>query len=151
MPTQQQFCPKCAYIGVIVSKGLAECPLCSWKGEARETLGAITTETFWDEKRVGDLLINVLARHAAGPLVQALEHVGLLPKMIKTENPADALVWNREAQKARDETMRAVMEAAITSAFNEAVKQNKLFAIATDGYQHPMLEPKEREFGGDKK
>lgn len=166
--TQQQFCPKCAYIGVIVAKGQAECPLCQWKGEARETLGAITTETFWDEKKVGDLLIAILARHSAGPLVQALEHIGLLPKMVTIptdlvegtpeyskarERFYDPLTpkWNAAAQKARDATMTAIMEASLTTAFNEAVKQHKLFAIATDSQQHPMIEQAEREFGGDVK
>lgn len=167
MTTQQQFCPKCAYIGVIVANGRAECPLCQWKGEARETLGAITTETFWDEKKVGDLMLVVLARHAAGPLIQALEHIGLLPRMITLpgadlvegtaeyskarERFYDPLTpkWNEAAQVARNATMQAIMEASLTTALTEAVRQNKLFAIATDSQQHPMIEQNEREFGGD--
>lgn len=180
----RHFCPDCGSIDLEItnrelrdaegkSLGRAKCPNCAWEGPLTQTVGAVTQGQFWDSKRVGDLMIRVMAVHAAGPLVQALEFVGLLPR--KREKPAPlpeaatdeervkyesdlalwedpgTVKWNRAAQEARDSVMRKIMEAAITEGFAEAERVNRLFAIATETDIHPMLkeEAAVREFGGD--
>jgi predicted RNA-binding Zn-ribbon protein involved in translation (DUF1610 family) len=179
------FCPDCGSIDLQIfnaelcddegkSLGRAECPNCAWKGPLTATIGAMTTERMWDANRVGDLMLRVMAVHAAGPLVQALEFVGLLPRQrllpmppppgsspeeqVKYEsdlaiyNDPSTMRWNRAAQEARDSVMRKIMEGAITAGFEEAERVNRLFAIATETDIHPMLKDDEesiREFGGD--
>lgn len=183
MAEARYFCPDCGSIDLIVANaelrdhegktlGRAECPNCSWKGRLVDTVGALTTEQFWDSDRVGEVLLRVLATRGAGPLVQALEFIGLLPRkrekpyltkdatpeeMAKYEsdlalyNDPSTYKWNKAAQEARDHVMRRFMEASLTALFEEAEKQNRLFAIATETDIHPMLkeEANVETFGGD--
>lgn len=178
MTEARHFCPDCGNIDLVINKAVlagqtssANCPICSWSGPLNKTIGAVTTEQFWDADRIGDVLLRVMATRGAGPIVQALEFIGLLPR--KREKPAhpggrmpeevleyerDLAVWNdpttpewnRLAQAARDAVMQRIMEAAIVAAFEEAERQNRLFAIATGTDIHPALK-EEEEFGGDSK
>lgn len=173
MAEARHFCPDCGNIDLVINKAVlvgqtssASCPTCSWSGPLNKTIGAVTTEQFWDADRIGDVLLRVMATRAAGPLVQALEFIGLLPRKkepvphLNGEEISDAVgnstqaedreaieKHNKLAQAARDAVMQRIMEAAITAAFEEAERQNRLFAIATDTDIHPVL--KEEEFGGD--
>jgi hypothetical protein len=152
------------------SMAWAECPNCSWKGPLSKTIGAVTSEQFWDAKRVGEAMIRVMAVHGAGPLVQALEFIGLLPrKRLQPEKTNDFVPelkeqyerelalfkdpstpkWNIEAQKSRDAVMQRIMEAAITAGFEEAERQNRRFAMEMGTDIHSMLkEEPEKEIGG---
>lgn len=185
MGEARHFCPDCGSIDIEIinrdlrddkgnSLGRAECPNCGWKGALTQTIGAVSTEQFWDAERVGEVMMRTMAIHAAGPLVQCLEFIGLLPrKRYKPEDKLDHHVneeskkkyeaelalfndpstekWNAAAQRARDAVMRRIMEAAITAGFEEAERVNRLFAIETETDIHPMLKQEEevREFGGD--
>jgi len=177
------FCPDCGSIDLVItnaelrdpegkSLGRAECPNCSWRGRLTDTIGMMSTEQFWDSERVGEVLLRVLATRGAGPLIQALEFIGLLPR--KREKPAlskdatpEELVkyeialatwnspstpkWNQAVQEARDAVMRSFMAASLQALFEEAERQNRLFAIATETDIHPMLkaEADVEVFGGD--
>lgn len=159
MADARHFCPDCGNIDLIITKAVLEgqtstarCPNCSWSGPLSKTIGAVTTEQFWDAERIGDVLLRVMATRAAGPLVQALEFIGLLPRKKEVSDDAEQRAeidkWNRLAQASRDAVMQRTMEAAITAAFEEAERQNRLFAIATETDIHPVLK-EEEEFGGD--
>lgn len=172
MADARHFCPDCGSIDLdMTTKGgiitrpdtnTARCPNCGWSGPVSKTIGAVTTEQFWDAERVGEVMLRVMAIHGAGPLVQALEFIGLLPRM-KEVPPYDllyddglppprqvAMKWNAEAQNSRNAVMQAIMEAAITAAFEEAERQNRRFATEMGTDLHPMLkEEVEPEFGGN--
>lgn len=154
----RHFCPQCGFIDIIIeNQGLkgpdgkslatATCPNCGWAGGLNETLGGIG-RGFWDAERVGNLLIGVLARSAAGPLVQALEYVGLLPKEAQPKEYAacDSKVYVDAVIEARNVVMRRILEASITAAFEEAMEQQKLF-MAKVG--EPDYTEEEDTFGGD--
>lgn len=178
----RHFCPDCGSIDLIITneelrdaegKSLArvECPNCGFRGPISATIGAVTQQQFWDAERVGEVMMRTLAIHGAGPLVQCLEFIGLLPrKRAKMEfrGPKDyepgspqmqakALYddpstpkWNEAAQRARDAVMRRIMEAAITAGFEEAERANRIFAIETETDTHPIFKEDDvREFGGD--
>lgn len=109
----------------------ASCPLCGWAGPASNTLGTITSESFWTSDRVLGTLLNTAIRTASGPMVQALEFMGLLPKILQeptAEVPADRLkLHNTLAQECRDRVMRASLEALIVRALEEASEANRYY------------------------
>lgn len=175
MVDARYFCPDCGSIdlkieqgGLEVAKGTreCECPNCGWKGPIAKTVGAATTQQFWDTKRVGDVMIRTVGIHAAGPLVQCLEFIGLLPKKLPMPKPGDSgmvdgvalsademkrrIDYNASAQRARDGVMQAICIAAIEAGFTEAVKANKVFAVETDTEVHQMIQAEEGDtiFGG---
>jgi DNA-directed RNA polymerase subunit RPC12/RpoP len=92
----------------------AKCPNCGWSGTLREAAGILTSEKVYDTKAIAQLLFHVAAKHAAGPLAQALALIGLL-------DPKD--------QEGLDKVMRdvcaAVVEAAFTSASERALELRK--------------------------
>lgn len=173
MADARYFCPDCGSIDLKIEQMAltapagtreCECPNCGWKGPISKTIGAATTQQFWDTQRVGEVMIRTMAIHGAGPLVQCLEFIGLLPKKLdvpKVGEDNDLSVeelqrrtkHNVAAQIARDAVMQEICTAAITAGFTEAQKQNKLFAIAVDGDIHPMFKEDEKDtiFGGDGK
>jgi len=156
MTQARYFCPDCGSIDLNINIGItktASCPNCSWEGPLSQTVGAVTSEQFWDSERVGEVLLRVLATKAAGPVVQVLEFIGLLPRKKVavaelTETEAEDLQrWNAAAQQARDAVMRSLMAAALSAAFEEAEKQHRAFAIATDTPVHDVIADK--VFGGN--
>lgn len=176
MADARYFCPDCGSIdleitekSVIISpdakEGHAKCPNCGWEGSLKDTVGAVTSEQFWDFKRVGDVLMRVIARHAAGPFVQVMEFVGLLPKKYATApvNP-DGSSWsakdlqehNELVDLARERILRAMLAACITAGFEEAERVHRVWATRMNRPLHQLFqsaEPeqapkKDREFGG---
>ena len=162
MAEARYFCPDCGSIDIILagvdlvgpsggSAGAATCPNCDWTGPISQAIGALSSERFWDVERVGSLLLRVVQKHAAGPMVQALEFVGLLPKP-KTSDDADFRgldsaevsrkleLHNAIVQECRDLVMRDVFAAAITAGFAAAEHANRYYAAATATPIHPMLE-----------
>lgn len=140
MADARHFCPDCGSIDLVIDPLVlagaeasrnASCPNCSWQGTLSKTIGAVTSEEFWDAERIGDVLIRVIHMRAAGPLVQTLEFIGLIPRM-KTA-PADDIpddkidLHNELTQKFRDHVMRAIMEAAITAAFESSVQAREVY------------------------
>lgn len=174
-------CPECGCPDLIIEKkGLvdssggslatAECPICTWEGKLSDTVGMATTEQLWTIERIGDLLLKVTHKHAAGPMIQALEHVGLIPKMLppkeystvggkqgekNREDQRKRREHNEVVQKIRDRVARASFAALIEAGFTEAAECHKLYAIHENIPLHPALkerpeqENEDRTFGGD--
>lgn len=177
MADARHFCPDCGGIDlqidetttIITLEGskpqrTAQCPNCSWSGPLTATIGAVTTEQFWDFKRVGDVLMRVIGRHAAGPFVQVMEFVGLLPRPYETPpknadgsmwSPTDLRTHNRLVREAREEILRAMIGAAIAAGFETAEKWHRIWAVQLNQPLHQVLREdqqptkKEREFGGN--
>ena len=118
MAEAKYFCPECAspelrvkgtILEIKLRKKLAGldclCELCGWKGKVEELIGAVSQEGFYDIEKVSSILLGVTAKHAAGPLCQALELVGLIEK---------------EDSEGRNHIMRNVSAAMITAAFQSA-------------------------------
>jgi hypothetical protein len=104
----------------------------------------VTSEQVWDIERIGTVLIRTLAVHGAGPLVQSLEFIGLLPKMVEVPEGDDEAVekarrHNRLAQAARDAVMQKICGAAVTAAFEEAEVQHRMFAVENNLPLHPVF------------
>ncbi len=78
------------------------CPNCQWKGPLSETAGIYTSEKVYDTKAVLNLLLFVTTKHAAGPIAQALEFIGMIEK---------------DDQEGRDVIMRAALEGLIRESF----------------------------------
>jgi hypothetical protein len=176
MADSRYFCPDCGSIdleitekSVIISpdakEGRAKCPNCGWEGTLKDTIGALTTEQFWDYKRVGDILMRVIAKHAAGPFVQVMEFVGLLPRKHPSPpvNPdgsvwsaADTQLHNELVDTARERILRAMLAATITAGFEESERVHRLWATKFNQPLHQLLQAtppaqapkKDREFGG---
>ncbi len=160
-PEAHYACPDCGSIDLSIrGEGLkapdggslakAECPNCAWAGGLSDTVGFATTENVWTVERVGEVLLRVSAKHAAGPMVQVLEFTGLIPKTLEKAPPAEenqGRNWSEEelnnhnelAQIIRDRVMRRTFEAFIVAAFEEAAHCNKLYAIEMDMPQHELL------------
>lgn len=126
MTDLQYFCPQCCGNEVRVERpvllgtgpGHAQCPLCGWQGSADDVLATPTPDhkTFWDGERVANLLIYAATHHAAGPLVQALEVVGLVPRVTGSEEE------QRSALFVRAGVLKAVLEAVVVAGFEAAAK-----------------------------
>lgn len=162
MAEVRYFCPECGAIdlnihgeGLVDSEGLstatASCPNCSWSGQLKDTVGAATTERFFDIEKVGEILMRVLSTRAAGPLVQVLEYLGLIPRMAEYEDVKGA---EAAVQYARDYAMREIMTSALESAFNASMVAQEVFKdwLYTN---HPELAvekygPKSKSFPADR-
>ena len=118
MAEAKYFCPNCASPELRVKgtkmeiklrnslKGLdAHCELCGWAGKVEDLVGAVSQEEFYDIEKVSSILIGVCSRHAAGPLCQALELIGLLEK---------------DDQEGRNHVMRNISAAMVAAAFQSA-------------------------------
>lgn len=150
MADARHFCPECGSIDLEIASLIeapveggtrkARCVNCSWEGYLSQTIGAVTSEQFWDIERIGEVLIRVITTRAAGPLVSTLEYIGILPPMNRTplensdrsENAQRIRHYNELAQKAKDHVMRAITEAAVTAAFNSAVEARATFDKALE-------------------
>lgn len=164
-------CPDCGFNELLVrNQGLkgpdgesiatASCPNCGWDGPLRRTVGVLTTERLWTSKAIGDLMLRIVTRHAAGPMVQAYEFIGLLPRT--QEIPEDgsdeeikaARDHNDLAQACRNHVMRAVFASAIEAGFEAAEEAHRFYATQTNTPLHPVIRDDgkpsaERTFGGD--
>lgn len=169
-------CPDCGFNELkIQGEGLkgpdgeslarAGCPNCAWEGPLSATIGVLTTERLWTSKAVGDLMIRLVSRHAAGPMVQAYEFIGLLPKMrdAQAECPEGAVPsdedikavaeHNELAQACRNHVMKEIFTAAVSAGFTAAEEAHRFYATKTNTPLHHVLREEEssgeREFGGD--
>lgn len=113
------FCPVCQSLEITLINSLmsaeqkASCKLCGWEGERTKLLATIGVErqNFWTGERVANVLLNVAAKHGAGPMIQALEYIGLVPPIRGAEQEIAS------AQHIRSEITKAVLEAVVTAAF----------------------------------
>lgn len=127
------FCPQCQ--GNEMTMGQlqdtdgsvsATCGLCRWSGRSTEVVGAVSPANaqFWNAERIGNVMLISLAKHGAGPLIQTLELLGILPPIPR---PAEGTLAGLEeeaqsAQECRDRVMQAVIGAAVTAAFETAAE-----------------------------
>lgn len=179
MAEARHFCPDCGNIDIQVTRkfvllteeedtgATAACPNCSWEGPLSKAVGAVSSEQFWDFQRVAEVLLRVVSKSAAGPFVQVMEFVGLLPKRMgiveyakeaeyRGSDPASdtALLdqfkeYNRFVEQAQDSVVRAMLEGALTAGFAEAEKWHRSYSETTGTPVSPILDA-EREFGGEK-
>ncbi len=138
----------------------SRCPNCGWEGPTAQTVGVATTERLWNSKAIGDLMIRLVSKHAAGPMVQAYEFIGLLPKKryleegqeLTDELKAEIDAHNNLAQACRNHVMKAVFAAAVEAGFTAAEEAHRFYATETNTPLHHVLrenDTPEREFGGD--
>lgn len=162
MPDLKYFCPDCGAIELDINRspiitgpgdeggaGTASCTNCAWEGPISSMIGAATTQQFWDAERVGDVLLRVLAKTAAGPMIQCLEFIGILPKY-KTEPdedvPASKLeAHNRLVEVTQTHVLRSVLSGAIAEGFVAAEQAHRLYSEAMGTELHQVF----REPEGD--
>lgn len=182
MADARHFCPDCGNIEIQVHRkfvllseeedtgATASCSNCGWNGPLSKAVGAVSSEQFWDFRRVAEVLMRVVSKSAAGPFIQVMEFVGLLPKrlgigefakMVAYEGADPALdtrlidqfkKYNDFVEQAQDGVVRAMLEGALTSGFAEAEKWHRMHAASSDTAVHNIFneEGAEREFGGEK-
>lgn len=111
MSKQVYICPQCGCPDLIKDKHTivldakerqTSCPNCKWKGSYAERVAVVSTENVYNTEAVFNLLLFVTLKHAAGPLAQAFEHIGLL---------------EAGDQEGRDVVMRAAIEGLIEKSF----------------------------------
>jgi len=170
-------CPECGCIDLEVkgiglvdaenmSMATASCPNCQWNGSTRDTVGMATTERLWTIERLGETMLRVSTKHAAGPIVQLLEFSGLLPKILDEAPPPeknDGKVWsdkdlkthNELAQQMRDVVMQSIFESMLRSSFETAANANRVYAKAMGVQPHVLATefvedmPADNVFGGN--
>lgn len=122
------FCPRCQGMeldiemeGIIrveggVATNHARCKLCGWEGMHHELIGALSeaNELFWTGERIANALIMAATKHAAGPMLQVLELIGLIPRV---QGSAEE---QKSAEAIREQVIRAVLEGIVTGAFETA-------------------------------
>jgi predicted RNA-binding Zn-ribbon protein involved in translation (DUF1610 family) len=171
MAEARHFCPDCGGIDIQIQRkhillseaedtgATAKCPNCGWEGPLSSTVGAVTSEQFWDIEKIGEVLVRVVSKHAAGPFVQVMEFVGLMQKPL-LELPAD---WteadmrqhNELVASGREQVVKAMLAAAISAGFEEAEKVHRVYAVKMNVPVHPALGASmddcqgERSFGGN--
>lgn len=129
-------CPQCANIELEVSEAQviadgpsaskAYCPACQWAGPLNEVQLLASSDAMWDLQRTWNLLLVVMHKHGAGPMIQALEFLGYLPRELQAANedvPEHALeAHNQLAQELRDKVSRAMFEALVTSVITSSTE-----------------------------
>jgi hypothetical protein len=72
------------------------------------------SENLWTSERVGNALLLVASKHAAGPMISTLELIGLVPPIRGEATEQES------ARSIREQVMRGILEAVVTSAFETA-------------------------------
>lgn len=155
MSNHAYICPRCGcpdLIGakvtlVVDPKDLkVSCPNCKWSGTHAERVAVVSSENVYNTEAVFNMLLFVTLKHAAGPLAQAFEHIGLL---------------EAGDQEGRDAVMRAAIEGLIEKSFvaaashaasklsaKSAVKEVELYDHGPPTKRHPFAPPHEPIVGG---
>ena len=99
----------------------AACQLCGWKGNTHELLVAVgpATAHMWTGDKVANVLLYAATRFSAGPMLQVLELLGLIPKLPDGEAADEE---RQSAERVRGEVLKAVLEATVTAAFEKAAE-----------------------------
>lgn len=120
------FCPQCQSMELEIKRSMlvggrssASCKLCEWAGVPEELLATITPASgeFWTGDKVANALLSAAAKYAAGPMVQVLELIGLVPKV------EGSVEEQESAQAVREEIVKAILEAVVTAAFETAAER----------------------------
>ena len=127
MADARYFCPTCGCIDIIegvptiltkdgTSANTHTCPNCGWSGTEEEAHGVYTSDKMWGIEQIAEVMLRVLAIHAAAPLIQMLEFQGLIPRESDAADENDVQV----AQLAKDHVMKSIFSAAAEAAFTAA-------------------------------
>lgn len=109
-------CPQCGCPDIEISQSAlalpasqrpVRCPNCGWKAMLSDAAGIATTEKVFDTKAVLNLLLYVVTKHAAGPVSQALQFIGLI---------------QQGDQEGLDKVMRAATAGMVEQAFMAAAE-----------------------------
>ena len=128
MTTTRYSCPSCGSIDLQISELASTwvCPICEARGELRDAVGFVTSESVWDIEKVAEVSLRVVAKHSAGPLLQLWEFVGIVPRMKEITREVTGPrrrayeAWNARVQEIRDNVLRAVMASSLSAAFEVA-------------------------------
>jgi hypothetical protein len=124
----QYFCPRCQGLEIeIAAQAIltgqlgdrqARCHLCGWTGTVEDLIGALspTGEVFWTSDRVASALLKGVTKFAAGPCVQLMEVIGLVPKI------EGSVAEQQSARDVREAVLKAVLAAVVTAAFEAAAE-----------------------------
>lgn len=93
--------------------GTLTCVNCSWTGRAADTIILATTERVFGVEEISGILVRIVAKHAAGPLIQALEFTGVSPSPSTTSLSG----WAELVEDVRSEVLRDTISAALEAAF----------------------------------
>jgi hypothetical protein len=124
----QYFCPKCQGMELRIKQpeiydvtkknggATAHCPLCNWTGLAEEVVAALRPENaeFWTSDRVANVMLYALTKHAVGPVLQALELVGMLPRIQGSDEE------QASARQIREHVIKEVLANTAATAFAAA-------------------------------
>lgn len=129
MTTARYSCPSCGSIDLELKGTVVQhwtCVVCGARGEMKDTVAFVTSETVWDIEKVAEVSLRTLAKHSAGPLLQLWEFVGIVPRMKETTREVTGPrrrayeAWNARVQEIRDNVLRAVMASSLSAAFEVA-------------------------------
>lgn len=125
------FCPKCQNIDVEIKRpriidpakrnggATFHCPLCNYDGDASELIGALNPENkeFWNTERIGKVMLNAGTKLAAGPMLQVLELIGLIPPL-----DAGTPEQQEDAAKVREAVAKDVLGSFVEASFAAAAQ-----------------------------
>lgn len=146
------FCPKCQGNEMVFGSVRdafdtvsAACNLCKWSGRSDETVGAVSPANvhFWNAEKIGNVMLIAMAKHGAGPLIQVLELLGIMPPIPTSAEgtmTARQLEEAQSAQECRDRVMQAVVGAAVTAAFETAAEVSPAHYARFDQEQGAAVE-----------
>lgn len=137
----RQICPVCKNISLGITRSVlvgtpstAKCPACDWEGPLEDAATFVSREKLYGIEELSVHLMNVTAASTAGPLVVAMERVGLLPPKATVASVGwhgnDLQRYNALVDDARGEVIRAVVAASIQAALEaagEAAEKIKAF------------------------
>lgn len=107
------FCPDCGSIDLVYEGEKAlefresriRCTFCEWRGQGSEAYTAVSKKPFWNSERLSEVLIRVIAKHGAGPMMQVFKWAGLVEE---------------KDELGMDRIMQAAIGGCITAAFEAA-------------------------------
>lgn len=136
MPDAVKSCPDCGAIDLVISSSLegatAACVICDWKGPVSDTVAFLTTETVYSIEKVSETLMRAAAKHAAGPMIQVIELLGLSP----SPDQSDAAGWTETVEECRNKLLQTILLAIVEATFNGGVEAH-LKAKAFLQRRHP--------------
>ena len=131
------FCPGCQNIDVVIHRPVIidpaktnggatyECPACGSAGDASELIGALNPENqdFWNEERIGNVMLRAGAKLAAAPMLQVMELIGIAPRIsFAGENPESRKEMLQEIMDVRQAIVKDVIAAFVEAAFESAAR-----------------------------
>jgi hypothetical protein len=136
MSNMRIVCPECGCLEMDIdekkivtvdgpSSSRAKCPACSWEGPLAAAPMMADSDAIWDTQRAWQLILVVATKHAAGPMIQALEFLGYVPKLLngptKEVPPNMVDKHNKVAAQIREDVSRAMFEGMVASTIEASI------------------------------